>query len=107
MLEIARIRLPSANFVQASVPPLPFPDNAFDRVVSAHFYGHLRPGDRQAFLVEARRVAGELVIVDSSLGRGGVSAEELQQRVLSDGSTYDVYKRFFTPKSLLDEIGGR
>lgn len=105
MLDIARSRLPSARFVQCSVPPLPFPDKVFARVVTAHFYGHLGPRERQAFLVEARRVADELVIVDSSLGRGGVAPEELQQRTLSDGSTHEVYKRYFTPESLLEEIG--
>lgn len=105
MVDIARSRVPSANFVQCSVPPLPFPDKGFDRVVTAHFYGHLGVHERQAFLVEARRVAGELVIVDSSLERGGVAPEEFQQRTLSDGSRHEVYKRYFTPESLVEEIG--
>jgi hypothetical protein len=69
------------------------------------FYGHLQEGDRQRFLAEARRVAPELVVVDAAL-RDDVEPEQLEERVLRDGSRWTVYKRFFTPEGLLAELGG-
>ena len=38
--------------------------------------------------------------------RNDVEAEEWQERTLSDGSRYEVYKRFFTGRGLAEEIGG-
>ena len=73
--------------------------------MSGHFYGHLRPLERRAFLREARRVAPELVVVDSAL-REGVEPEETQERSLSDGSRWRVYKRYFDPAALAEELGG-
>ena len=57
------------------------------------------------FLREARRVAPELVLVDASIGHSTVE-EEWSPRVLQDGSTWEVYKRWFTPDGLLAEVGG-
>ena len=72
---------------------------------TGHFYGHLPPPQRAAFLGEARRVGRELVVVDTAR-RPGVAAEEWQERVLSDGSRHRVFKRFFTGPQLAEEIGG-
>jgi len=105
MAEIARQRMPDATVVVGDALELPFPDEAFDRVLTGHFYGHLPDRDRERFLAEARRVAAELVIVDSAL-RDEVSAEEWQERVLNDGSRHRVYKRYFTGEGLADEVGG-
>ena len=105
MLEIARRRVPSAQFVRGDALALPFPDGAFGRVFTGHFYGHLDPDERDQFLHEARRVARELVIVDSAL-REGVDPVGFQERVLKDGSRWDVYKRYFTAEGLADELGG-
>ena len=69
------------------------------------FYGHLQDRDRERFLAEARRVAPELVVVDAAL-RDDVEPEQLEERVLNDGSRWTVYKRFFTPEGLLAELGG-
>jgi ubiquinone/menaquinone biosynthesis C-methylase UbiE len=55
------------TFVRGDAFWLPFPDSSFERVLTGHFYGHLEAPERQAFLAEARRVARELVIVDSAL----------------------------------------
>jgi ubiquinone/menaquinone biosynthesis C-methylase UbiE len=41
MLAIARPRLPDATLVRGDALRLPFPDNSFDRVFTANFYGHL------------------------------------------------------------------
>ncbi|MBD0337763.1 MAG: methyltransferase domain-containing protein [Thermoleophilia bacterium] len=102
MLAIARGRLPEATLVKAdALEPLPFPDGAFDRVFTGHFYGHLDPAVLTRFLAEARRVARELVVVDSA-----GSGEEVEDRVLSDGTRWEVYKRWFTPETLLAELGG-
>jgi ubiquinone/menaquinone biosynthesis C-methylase UbiE len=105
MLEIARARVPAASFVRGDGVELPFPDKAFDRVFTGHFYGHLQETDRRRFLTEARRVAGELVVVDSAQ-RPEHEPVEVQERVLEDGSRWEVYKRYFTGDGLAQELGG-
>jgi demethylmenaquinone methyltransferase/2-methoxy-6-polyprenyl-1,4-benzoquinol methylase len=106
MLEEARRQAPRAEYVRGDALALPFSAGAFERVFTAHFYGHLEERERETFLREARRVAPELVVVDSAL-REDVSPEEWQERVLDDGSTWNVYKRYFAPDELADELGGR
>jgi ubiquinone/menaquinone biosynthesis C-methylase UbiE len=101
MLAIARRRMPDAHVVRGEAVPLPFADGEFGRVFSAHFYGHLQPGERQRFLAEARRGAPEQVIVDSA-GSGA----RWEERELEDGSRYPVYKRWFTGPELAAELGG-
>ena len=105
MLEIAHARVPAASFVRGDGIELPFPDKAFDRVFTGHFYGHLEEAERRRFLAEARRVAGELVVVDSALHPEHESVE-VQERVLKDGSHWEVYKRYFTAEGLARELGG-
>jgi ubiquinone/menaquinone biosynthesis C-methylase UbiE len=105
MLAIAARRVPHGTFVQGDALELPFPDGAFERVATMHFYGHLEEDDRERFLREARRVGGEVVLVDSAL-REDVEPAEWQERILNDGSRWTVYKRYFTPEVLLDELGG-
>jgi ubiquinone/menaquinone biosynthesis C-methylase UbiE len=105
MVQIASSRLPHGRAVQGDAVPLPFDDRSFDRVFTGHFYGHLLGGERERFLAEARRVAPELVVLDSAL-RDDVEPEEWQERKLNDGSRHRVYKRFFTADGLLDELGG-
>ncbi len=105
MVDVASARLPNASVVLGDAVPLPFADGEFDRVFTGHFYGHLLPDERTAFVAEARRVAGELVVVDSAM-RAGVDPEQWQQRVLNDGSQHRVYKRYFVASELADELGG-
>jgi demethylmenaquinone methyltransferase/2-methoxy-6-polyprenyl-1,4-benzoquinol methylase len=105
MVELARARIPGGRAMVGEAVPLPFADRAFERVLTGHFYGHLVEGERHRFLSEARRVAPELVVVDSAL-RDGVEPEEQQQRVLGDGTRHAVYKRYFTGAGLADELGG-
>ena len=105
MLELAAARVPDAAFVHADALRLPFADGVFDRLFTSHFYGHLEEPERSRFLAEARRVARELVVVDSAL-REGVEPEEHQERVLDDGSRWTVYKRYFTAPGLAGELGG-
>ena len=105
MLAIAARRLPAARFVHGDAFDLPFPDDAFERVATMSFYGHLEDVDRERFLSEARRVARELLVVDAAL-REDVEPDEYQERELNDGSRWTVYKRFFTPEGLLEELGG-
>ena len=105
MVAIARERLPKAHVVQGDAVPLPFADGEFERLFTGHFYGHLLEGEREAFLAEARRVAGELVVVDSAR-RADVPDERWEERELDDGSRYRVYKRWFTGAGLAAELGG-
>jgi demethylmenaquinone methyltransferase/2-methoxy-6-polyprenyl-1,4-benzoquinol methylase len=105
MLAIARERVPAATFVQGDGLALPFADDAFDRVLTGHFYGHLDARQRSSFLREARRVAGELVVVDAAREHSPVE-EEWSSRILSDGSAWEVYKRYFDPVALLAKLGG-
>jgi ubiquinone/menaquinone biosynthesis C-methylase UbiE len=105
MLQVARRQAPSATFAQGDALSLLYGDGVFDRVFTGHFYGHLEAGDRETFLGEARRVARELVVVDSAL-HDGVEPEERQERILNDGTRWKVYKRYFTAEEILAELGG-
>jgi demethylmenaquinone methyltransferase/2-methoxy-6-polyprenyl-1,4-benzoquinol methylase len=105
MLAIAAERLPDATFVRGDALDLPFPDDSFDRVVTMNFYGHLEEDDRVCFLSEARRVSQELVVVDAAL-REDRQPDEWQERILNDGSSWTVFKRYFTPEQLAAELGG-
>jgi ubiquinone/menaquinone biosynthesis C-methylase UbiE len=105
MLDEARRQAPSAEFVPGDALELPFEDASFGRVFTGHFYGHLEGPDRERFLTDARRLAPELVIVDSAL-REEVEPEERQERILNDGSRWEVYKRYFEPEALAEELGG-
>jgi ubiquinone/menaquinone biosynthesis C-methylase UbiE len=105
MLDEARRQAPNAEFVQGDALDLSFEDGSFGRVFTGHFYGHLDEADRARFLAGARRLAPELVIVDSAL-REDVEPEERQERILNDGSRWEVYKRYFEPDALAEELGG-
>jgi ubiquinone/menaquinone biosynthesis C-methylase UbiE len=105
MLELAQAKVPARRFVQGDALELPFADNSFERLLTSFFYGHLEEDDRDVFLREARRVASELVVVDSRL-HDEVEPVGWQERVLNDGSRWQVYKRFFEPDALADELGG-
>ncbi len=105
MLEIAAERRPDAAFVQGDALDLPFEDGAFERLFTGHFYGHLEEEARVRFLAEARRVAAELVVVDASRAHSPVG-EEIQKRILNDGSRWTVFKRYFEPEGLATELGG-
>ena len=102
MVEIAQTRLPDGLALRGDALDLPFADDSFDRVLAGHFYGHLDEEEAARFLAEARRVAAEVVIVDSA----GADRDECQERRLNDGSIHRVYKRWFTPQRLVDELGG-
>jgi ubiquinone/menaquinone biosynthesis C-methylase UbiE len=104
MVRVASARMPHARVIEGDAVPLPFDDASFDRLVTGHFYGHLLPAERAAFVAEARRVAGELVVVDSAR-RAGVPEEEWQERVLDDGSRHRVFKRFLSGERLREELG--
>jgi SAM-dependent methyltransferase len=99
MIEIATARCKDATFeVGDALAPRP----GFARIFSSHFYGHLDVAQRAAFLALPR---DELVIVDSALRPDG-EPEAWQQRVLDDGSSHSVYKRWFTGAGLAQELGG-
>jgi demethylmenaquinone methyltransferase/2-methoxy-6-polyprenyl-1,4-benzoquinol methylase len=105
MIEIAREQAPEASFVVGDALALPFPDESFGRVFASYFYCHLVEDERLGFLVEARRVAPELVIVASRRARGQEPAR-WEERVLKDGSRWEVYKRVFESMELAAELGG-
>ena len=105
MLAVAGARIPRATFVQGDALAPPFEPGAFERVHASHFYGHLTPEQRIAFLAVAARLAGELVITDSAL-RPECEPEAWQERKLNDGSRHRVYKRWFTADGLAAELGG-
>jgi demethylmenaquinone methyltransferase/2-methoxy-6-polyprenyl-1,4-benzoquinol methylase len=105
MIDEARRQAPEASYVQGDALDLAFQDGSFERVFTGHFYGHLREPERKRFVDEARRLAPELIVVDSAL-RPDVTPEEHQERVLNDGSRWEVYKRYFSPSQLAAELGG-
>jgi ubiquinone/menaquinone biosynthesis C-methylase UbiE len=106
MLEVAGERLPDAEFVKGDALELPFEDGSFDRLFTSYFYCHLEEDERRRFLAEARRVARELVVVGTILTEGE-EPERWDERVLKDGSRWQVYKRVFVPEELADELRGR
>jgi ubiquinone/menaquinone biosynthesis C-methylase UbiE len=105
MLEVARGRCPDGEFISGDALDPPFSPGSFERVLSAHFYGHLDAAQREQFLASARVLAPELVIVDSA-SRPDMPDETWEERVLNDGSSHSVYKRRFTPAGLVAELGG-
>lgn len=108
MLEIARERVPWADFVRGDAFRMPFADRSFDRAFASFFYGLLPLPDRGCFLAEARRVADELILVEPTpewepTGR----VEGWEERGLSDGSRYEIYRRYFTAEALTEELDSR
>jgi SAM-dependent methyltransferase len=103
MLGVARSRV-AGPVVCADALRLPFHDRSFGRIFAGHVYGHLTSDRTRPFLEEVFRLAPELVILDSAL-RPDVEPEEVQERVLNDGSTHRVYKRYFDPGDLIAELG--
>jgi ubiquinone/menaquinone biosynthesis C-methylase UbiE len=91
--------------VRADAFALPFRPDSFDRVFTGHFYGHLSADQRALFRDESRRVAPTLVVLDAAL-RDDVEPEQIQERVLKDGSSHRIFKRFFTASQLASELGG-
>ena len=104
MLSVAREQAPDARFVHGDALELPFADGEFDRVFTSYFYCHLEADERARFLSEARRVAGELVVVASIPGADD-PLERYEERILNDGSRWKVLKRVFTGDQLAAELG--
>ena len=100
-----RAQVAAVPVIRGDATALPLCANAVTRLFAGHLYGHLEAAERTMFLAEARRVAEELVILDSGLPPGARS-EEWQTRRLPDGSTHTVYKRHFDIDVLLAEVGG-
>ena len=105
MLEEAARQAPHATYLQGDAFALPFANDTFDRLFTGHFYGHLHPQERDRFIGEARRVARELVVVDASRAHSDVD-EHMSPRTLNDGSTWEVFKRYFRAADLVRELGG-
>ena len=105
MVEVAAARLPHARVLKAEVPPLPFRDGELDRVFTSHFLHHLPPHTRASFVAEARRVAGELVVVED-LSHAGTAGEGPHEDDLYDGSAHATHRHSFTTAALLAELGG-
>jgi ubiquinone/menaquinone biosynthesis C-methylase UbiE len=106
-LRLLRSRVPGVPAIRGDALHLPLRVRSVDRVFAAHIYGILDKSGRNALLSEARRVAGELVILDS--GRpAGVLAVQWQQRTSGlDQQLYRVLRRHFDAQELADEIGGQ
>ena len=108
MLEVARRRMPWAEFVRGDAFRMPFADHSFDRVFASFFYGLLPLEDRGRFLEEARRVGEELILVEPTpewAPNGRV--EGWEERGLSDGTRYEIYRRYFTAETFAEELDGR
>jgi len=106
MLDIARTKAPGATLLCADIPPIPLSDDSFELAFSSHFYSHLESDEtRRLFVSEALRVASALVIVEQAW-QPGLPTETWEDRPLSDGSVWSVFKRYFTPESLAKELKG-
>ncbi len=106
MLALARARVPGAEFVHADVPPLPFPDGAFDLAFSSNVYSHIETAAARAeFVAETLRVARALVVLEQAW-RPGRERESWELRRLLDGSEHRVFKRYLTAEELARELDG-
>ena len=98
-------RLPRLPLLRADALRLPIADNSIGRVFMSHLYGLLLPEESAELLAEVRRVAYEMVILDS--GRPpGTEREGWQTRSLPDGTSYPIFRRHLDVETLADEIGG-
>ena len=104
MVEIAAARMPHARVIQGDIAPLPFDDGEFDRVFTSHFFHHLSPDGRAAFVAEARRVGRELVVVEDVRSEDA-PAETSHEFVLGDGSRHQMHRHSFTTAELIAELG--
>lgn len=105
MLGIARERMPDATFVRGDALNLPFSDASFDRAFAGNLYGLLHAPERRMLLQEAKRIAPELVVLETAVTLVGRS-EAREERLLLDGPRYRVYRRYFTTEGLAQELGG-
>jgi SAM-dependent methyltransferase len=105
MVGIAGERLPAASFVVGDALALPFADESFERLFSSYFYCHLEEPERLEFLAEARRVAPELIVMGSR-AENGEEDTRWEERLLQDGSRWQVFKRVFEPAALAAELDG-
>ena len=107
MLQQATERSAADRYVQGDALALPFKDGSFERIFSSHVFGRFEREDRKRFVSEAHRVAPRLVVLDSPL-QGDRAAEGPQHRELLDGTKYVIYKKYFRPEELVEELeGGR
>jgi ubiquinone/menaquinone biosynthesis C-methylase UbiE len=98
-------RLPRLPLLRADAMRLPVADNSIGRVFISHLYGLLLPDEAAELLAEVRRVANEMVILDS--GRPpGTEREGWQTRSLPDETSYPIFRRHLEVETLADEIGG-
>ncbi len=65
MVAVTQPRLPRGVAMIGDALDLPFADHAFDRVVTGHFYGHLPPSERAAFLKAMNMLEEELTSDDT------------------------------------------
>ncbi|HZQ81755.1 MAG TPA: class I SAM-dependent methyltransferase [Gaiellaceae bacterium] len=105
MLTEAERKLPHATFVQGDALSLPFPNESFGRLFTSYFYCHLEEEEAARFRDEARRVASELVVMGSN-AQPGEELARWEERVLNDGTRWQVYKRVFVPEELAAELHG-
>jgi hypothetical protein len=100
-----RKNCPTVPVVRADAMLLPVACKSVGRVFISHVYGLLLPDERAALLAEARRVANEIVILDS--GRPpGAQPEQWQTRSLPDQSSYPIFRRHLDIDTLANEIDG-
>jgi hypothetical protein len=96
---------PAVPVLRADAMLLPVAGKSIERVFISHVYGLLLPDEGAALLTEARRVADEIVVLDS--GRPpGAQPEQWQTRSLPDETTYPIFRRHLDIDTLVNEIDG-
>ena len=75
--------------------------------LTCYFYGHLEEPERERFLTETRRVAPQLIVVDSAQRPDRQPVEREQQRTLNSGEQFYVYKRYFERRPARPGAGRR
>ena len=94
MLAVAAEQAPEATFVQGDALDAAVRGRRLRAVFTSHFYGHLEEATASASSTKPAASRAELVVVDAAL-HAASRRGEWQERLLKDGSRWEVYKRFF------------
>ncbi|MDP8951690.1 MAG: hypothetical protein M3N18_05545 [Actinomycetota bacterium] len=109
MPKIARERVSWAVFVRGDALEMPVRRPLLRPRLRLQLSTGLGIHERERFLEEARRVAAEQIVLVQPPPLFGPSGlpEALEERVLYDGSRFRIYRRYFDPQGLAEELGGR
>ncbi len=100
-----RCDLVQGDFFKAS-----FENTLFDSALVGFLLGHLSCEGEEAFFRKLRRIltpGSQLMVIDSAWSKRRQQyrqKESVQERVLNDGSTFSIYKRYFSKSDVKETL---